>query len=226
MKHNIPALIKTRKLFFISFLFVLVTTVAMMFIYGNNLMVQHSFWPNVFFVNYTFMGDAVFAICLAVFFTFYLKRRQQGMVLFYGFFLTEIIVQVIKNIESFPVPDLFSEQGQYLFLTDSTSSADHTSMISGHTAIAFSLATVLIFTLNNSITQLSLLIGSVLLAYSRIYLAQHGLVDVLIGAVTGTISAIVAVHIAYQFKGYGYYYSKFQRLNNNETSKEMNVRPI
>lgn len=230
MKHGILALIKSRKLFFIGILFLLIFGVFYTFIFGDlsiPINTSHPFWRNVFFVNYTFMGDAVFALCLSAFFIFYLKRKQQGMALFYGFFLTEIIVQSLKNIESFSTPDVFTEQGQYIFLTDNISSANHSSIISGHTAIVFAMITVLIFSINKLRRQLSLLIAAALLGYSRMYLAQNHLTDVLIGTLTGTTSAIIAVYFVYQFKGYGYYYKRFGDMNkNSRTSQTGNMQPV
>lgn len=229
MKQNFKALLKSRKLFLISILFLLATGIFYVLMFGNKSIPvnsSHPFWLTVFFVNYTFMGDTVFALCLSAFFIFYLKRKQQGIALLYGFFLTEIIVQVFKNIESFSTPGLFTEQGQYLFLTDNIFATDHSSIISGHTAIAFAMIAVLISSTNNLRGQILLLCAALLLGYSRIYLAQNYLTDILLGIATGTFSAIIALSFTYQFKGYKYYYNRFSNSNKDAVTGTGNMQPV
>ncbi len=72
-------------------------------------------------------------------------------------------------------------------------------IISGHTAIAFALATVLSMITKNTKWQMPLFAGAVLLGYSRIYLAPHSWQQIIIGAITGTGSAVVVVYFSYYF---------------------------
>ena len=48
--------------------------------------------------------------------------------------------------------------------------------------------------------QLFILIAAILVGYSRIYLAQHFLLDVLIGALIGSGSGILAVYLSPKYK--------------------------
>jgi membrane-associated phospholipid phosphatase len=52
----------------------------------------------------------------------------------------------------------------------------------------------------------------VLVGYSRIYLAQHFLLDVMIGAVIGTVSGISAFYLATNSKGIKISIKKMHRL--------------
>lgn len=156
----------------------------------------HPFWLNVFFINYTFMGDGIFAICLIAFFMFYLKKKQEGFALLYAFLLSGIAVQVIKNLVAAPRPRLFFEPGRYQYFIDHVSLANNSSFPSGHTATAFAIATVLAMMLNNRKWQLPLLAGAVFVGYSRIYLAQHFLIDVLIGSFIGSLSGMAAIYLS------------------------------
>ena len=229
MNHSITQLIKSMKLFFISNLFLLVIGIFYFLMFGNisiTVNTYHPFWPNVFFVNYTFMGDAVFALCLSAFFIFYLKRKNQGMALLYAFLFTEILVQLIQNIGNLNAAHLLIEQGQYLFLTANTSATDHSAIISGHTAIAFAMVTVLISSTNNLGNQILLLCAALLLGYSRIYLAQNYLTDILSGIATGMFSAIIALYFTHQFKGYKYYYKRFNNSNKTAVTRTGNMQPI
>ena len=53
---------------------------------------------------------------------------------------------------------------------------------------------------NNKTTQLALLTAALLVGYSRIYLGQHFLLDVIVGAVIGTASGIIGFYIAINMK--------------------------
>jgi membrane-associated phospholipid phosphatase len=173
------------------------------------------------------MGNGLFVVCLALALIFRFKRRKQGITMLFGFLFSAVLVQLLKNIDNISQPAILMEQGQNLFLTDGISVADQGSFISGHTTIAFALATILILQAKNSKLQLPLLFAALLLGYSRMYLGQHSLLDILIGAVVGTISGIAAVYFAYYFKGPGYYFKKFFNMNKNVTmTRERNIQPV
>jgi membrane-associated phospholipid phosphatase len=198
---NSRSLLNQNKLYFIvltitllgGFLFLLYNGKTGAFISLND---YHPFLWNVFFINYTFMGDGIFALSLIAFLFFYLKKKQEGIALFYSFLISGIAVQIIKNLVHSTRPTLFFEDGQYLHFIDHVSLAGYESFPSGHTATAFAIATVFALLMKNKKGQLPILMGAVLLGYSRIYLAQHFLLDVLVGALIGTAAGIWAVYLA------------------------------
>ncbi len=232
MKHNIRALISSRKLFFQTILFLMMAAVLLLLFFGRSAAfissaAYHPFWANVFFINYTFMGNGLFVICLASVLIFRFKKTQEGMAMFYGLLLSGFVVQGLKNITSLSHPTIFLEQGQNLFTANTILVNDPVGFISGHTATAFALATVLTLIVQNLKWQLPILTAAVLLGYSRIYLAQHYLSEIITGAVVGTVSGIAAVYLAYYFKGFGYYFKKFFSLHKNGAmSRERNIQPV
>lgn len=120
MKKNFLDLLISRKLFFRIIFFLLLITALTLFLFGRTFITvssntYHPFWLNVFFINFTFMGNGLFVICFASLFIFRYKREQQGKALLYGFFLTGFIVQLLKNIHSLSHPTIYFEQGQNLF---------------------------------------------------------------------------------------------------------------
>lgn len=117
-------------LIFFSGVFLLISGKTAAFIALNS---YHPFLLNVFFINYTFMGDGFFALCLIALIIFYFKRNEQGRTLLYSFLISGIAVQIIKNLASFPRPKLFFEAGQYLHFIDGVSLAKNSSFPSGHT---------------------------------------------------------------------------------------------
>ena len=199
--ENLLMRLRNNRMFFSGFLLVLRTGFFSLLICGKtatfiSLNNYHPFWLNVFFINYTFFGDGIFAISIIAACYFYFKKKQQALALLYAFLLSGLAVQVIKNLVNSPRPKLFFEHGQYLHFIQNVSLSGYASFPSGHTTTAFAFATVLILTLKNKNWQLPLLFAAVLAGYSRIYLAQHFLIDVLAGALIGCITAFPAVYLA------------------------------
>ncbi len=203
MKKDIVSRIKNRKPFFISFLALLIagfiylgfsTDASLAFPVSGHF----PFLVNVFLINVTFMGDTVFAVCLALIMFFFYKRKREGLAVFISFALTETAVQFHKNLGASSAGcRLFFEDGQTRFFNNPDLAGLYAGSISGHTAIAFALATVMMLILKNTRWQFPLLAGAVLLGISRMYLAGHWLSDILIAAGTGTISGLLAYCLSY-----------------------------
>ena len=164
-------------------------------IFAGNLYIPlqspHPAWLNIFFINYTFMGDGVFVLALSLFYLLYLKEKQMALLVFAGFVLSLSLVQFLKNQFNLSHFNLFFEQGQHLFFSDENSLADYHPFPSGHTATAFMIATVVAIKAKNMKWQLILLPAAILLAISRMYLAQDSVTDIVAGAFLGCISPIV-----------------------------------
>ena len=224
-----PSVLNQNKVFFAALFFILFCGATYLLLNGKaaafiSLNAYHPFLLNVFFINYTFMGDGIFALCLIAAIFFYYKRKQQGLALLYSFLISGLIVQVIKNLVDSPRPKLFFEAGQYLHFIDGVSLANNSSFPSGHTATAFAIATVMALMMKDKTWQLLILIAAVLVGYSRIYLAQHFLLDVIIGALIGSSSGILAVYLAKNVKGIKRSFKKMHRLS--PASPSAAVQPV
>lgn len=169
------------------------------------------------------MGDGIFAICLAAVFYFYFEKRQEGKALLFAFFISGITIQLIKNLPSEQQPGLFFEAGRYLSAEGSVSL--HTGLPSGHTAIAFAIATVLIIMQKNKKWQLPILAAAILVGYSRIYLAQHFLLDILIGAFTGCSIGLFAVYLSKNTGRIKNTFKKMHRIENSSSLSSPSVIP-
>ncbi|MGC4101427.1 phosphatase PAP2 family protein [Ferruginibacter sp.] len=227
-----PSVFRQNRIYFSGLLFIILAGMLYLAVNGKSaafiaLNAYHPFALNVFFINYTFMGDGIFALCLIAAILFYYKRKQQGLALLYSFLISGLIVQLIKNLVNAPRPKLFFEAGQYLHFIDGVSLANNSSFPSGHTATAFALATVMVMMMKDKSWQLLILIGAMLVGYSRIYLAQHFLLDVVIGAVIGSASAVVAVYIATNIKGIKRSIKKMHRLpSGNPAASPSAIQPV
>jgi membrane-associated phospholipid phosphatase len=183
--QNLLNEIKSNKIYFYTFIFLLFLSFSCIGFYGKSasfifLNSYHSFWLNFFFINYTFIGDGIFACCLIGLLYFYFKNKNLAINVFYSFLISGLGAQIIKNMVNSPRPKLYFEPGTYLNFIDGVSKSGYSSFPSGHTATAFAIATVLVLTMKNKNWQLLILSAAVLVGYSRVYLAQHFLIDVTI----------------------------------------------
>ena len=215
--NNALLLWRNKQTYFSGLLLLLVSGSFLLILMGKSaafisLNSYHPLWLNVFFVNYTFMGDGIFAIALIIVYILFFKKKKEALALLYAFLLSGLAVQIIKNIVNAPRPKLFFEQGQYLFFLDGVSLSNNSSFPSGHTATAFAIATVMILFLKTKNWQIPILLVTSLVGYSRIYLAQHFLMDVLIGACIGTLSGVLAFYLVKNFKGIKMAFKKMHRI--------------
>jgi len=137
-----------------------------------------------------------------------------------SFIISGLAAQILKNIFNSPRPKVFFEAGQYLHFIDGVSLSNYSSFPSGHTATAFALATVLVCFINNKKAHFGILIIAALVGYFRIYLGQHFLLDVFIGAILGTISGLLSVRIVMNLKPIKFSFGKINLLQQNKQAPE------
>ncbi|MFN4084170.1 MAG: phosphatase PAP2 family protein [Bacteroidia bacterium] len=134
----------------------------------------------------TYIGDGVFAILLSILILFYDKKM--GISLLAAYLISSGLAQALKHL-------IFSNFNRPYFFVDHKETIHHVlgliphlynSFPSGHTTTAFMLFGMLSFRYGK--IWLFLPIG-LLVAYSRIYLFQHFLIDVVVGSALGLTSA-------------------------------------
>lgn len=138
----------------------------------------------------TFLGDGVFTLIV---FVIFLLRRQwsQATQIIAAFLISGLLAQVLKNLFSMPRPKTFFHPGEYPYFIDKVTRIGFASFPSGHTTSIFALATLLAFFARDRRARVAYLLGAMLVGYSRIYLGQHFLGDVLMGSCIGTATAIL-----------------------------------
>lgn len=199
--QKLSASLSQNKIYFIGLLVILFSCSVFFLFNGNEAVFlsidsYHPFYLDVFFINYTFIGDGIFACCFIAIMFFYFKRKQFGFALLYSFLISGSAVQLIKNLLGSSSPKLYFESGTYLNILDGIALSEISGLPSGHTAAAFAIVTVMVLMVKNKNLQLLFLMLAILAGYSRIYLAQHFLQDVIIGGLLGTCSGILAFHYA------------------------------
>lgn len=196
---QISSTLHTNRLFYLgSFFFIACAALVVVFfskpagfIFLNN---HHSFGLNVFFVNYTFLGDGIFGLSLAAFF-YYRKQKKLALLILVAFVSSGLTAQLLKNIIYAPRPRIYFEASQYIYRLDNfgNSGGGASSFPSGHTTSAFALATVLALWFQKKWLSIVLVIAAALVGYSRIYLAQHFPADVLAGSCIGVLFGTLTV---------------------------------
>jgi membrane-associated phospholipid phosphatase len=143
---------------------------------------------DTFFVYVTFLGDGRFAIVICLIYLV-LRRWSQALQLIAAFLISALVAQILKNVFSMPRPKQYFGAG-YSYFIDGVTHIGFASFPSGHSTSVFALATLLaIFDGNKTLNSLYLL-AAVAVGYSRIYLGQHFLGDVLVGSLIGLVTAI------------------------------------
>jgi membrane-associated phospholipid phosphatase len=227
--QKIFAAFNQNKIYFIGFLIIFLSACIFLAFSGKeaafiSLNSYHPFYLNVFFINYTFMGDGIFAIGLIAMMFFYFKRKQFALALLYSFLISGLVSQLLKNIISSPRPKLYFEAGTYLNFINGVTLSGSSGFPSGHTATAFAIATVLALMIKNKKWQILIMPAAALVGYSRIYLAQHFLLDVIAGALLGSISGVLAFFIAQNRVNIKIAFKKMHRISSQTKSSPAGIQ--
>lgn len=146
-------------------------------------------WDPVFRYG-TFLGDGwIFAAALLPLLIW--RRWPHWLGLVAVALLTLFTSASLKSIfqdEKRPVA-YFAETGQKLRLVPGVEVHHYRSFPSGHTMTAFACLGFLALAFRYPLLQIGLVLLAMLVAYSRVYLAQHFLLDVTAGAALGLIIA-------------------------------------
>jgi membrane-associated phospholipid phosphatase len=156
----------------------------------------HNSTLDYFFILITNLGDGKIALIITAFALFLYKKKIYGLSLLYAFLVSGIIAQVLKRLVDTPRPKLYFANGEYTQFIDGIKIATQHSFPSGHTATVFAITAVIIIFIKNRKWQIPMLTIASLVGYSRIYLGQHFLLDVLVGAIIGCLSGIAAIELA------------------------------
>jgi membrane-associated phospholipid phosphatase len=150
----------------------------------------HTLYLDTFFQNYTLLGDGVFSI--AVFLVLLLAERGAlAMQVITGYLFSGMISQVLKRLIHAPRPQAIIQNTEYPYFIDGITHTGMTSFPSGHTTSVFALAVLLALNTNDKRRSPIYLVTAIITGYSRIYLGQHFLADVVAGALIGILSALV-----------------------------------
>ena len=149
----------------------------------------HGLLLDWFFIIYTNVGDGLFSVAIFLV-LLYLRKPLAAWEIIFTFLLSGLVAQVLKNFFPMPRPKTLLEHSGYPYFLEGITHVGHASFPSGHSASAFGLATILTLYSRDKRRGLLYLAAAAAVAYSRVYLGQHFLQDVLAGSCIGTICAL------------------------------------
>lgn len=156
----------------------------------------------------TWMGEG-FMICCCIILLLFLKIRW-SFAFVLGLLLHIILIQTNKQIlfneVLRPLGYFKSIDKEYLLhIVDGIRIHHKTSFPSGHTTGATFAASFIALIIKNKQTSFVLAFIAISIGFSRVYLAQHFIIDIYFGFLFGTLSSVVAVIIV-QYIPFGYWW--------------------
>lgn len=185
--------------FFIAYLFILLPGVFLLLLKGKAqsfliLNAWHTNWLDKFFIWYTELGNGFTIVLLSFFLFFVLQQRKLAVTFLLAYAFTGIVAQLIKPLAESPRPLVYFSPEWLPFFIRGVIHTGHSSFPSGHTVSAFAGATVLALHYgSNYVQQLFYLLLAVVVGFSRVYLSQHFLIDVLAGSFIGVVGGALCV---------------------------------
>ncbi len=215
LKKMSPFLYPYLLLLMMSILLMLIFTKEEIYFAVNH---RHTVFTDVFFANVTQLGASEGCIWISIVVT--LINFRKGFLLSSSYLLNFVISQTIKHLVKAPRPHLFFiKKLSGIYLVKGIVMLDANSFPSGHSVSAFTAAVVLTYTTKNKYWGVILLLIAVLVAYSRLYLSEHFLIDVTAGSALGVFVTLVWLYFIdrqpfLQTKGWnrGIFGSKKQNL--------------
>ena len=150
----------------------------------------HSGFFDTFFSFITYLGDGIF---LPVFLAIVLLIRfRDSILLVIVFLFSGLIVQILKRLFFHDVvrPAKYFEGNHPLYFVPGVENYCCNSFPSGHSATAFSIFLVFALITRYNWLKFALFILASLVAFSRVYLSQHFLADIMAGSFIGVLTVI------------------------------------
>lgn len=195
--------LKSNNFFLLPYLVVLIILFPVLLIYTKP---EIHLWINQhnsplfdwFFKHLTFLGDGLFIIIPAIILLFFSLRHFVFLVVTY--FSTGLITQLLKRLffEDVIRPSKYFHDLYSLHLVDGVNMLSGRSFPSGHSTSAFALFLCLALILRNRFVKSLCFLLACLVAFSRVYLSQHFLVDIIAGSIIGSFGAVAFYQIFYR----------------------------
>jgi len=150
----------------------------------------HERWLDLLFIGLTWLGDGLFSLVAAALVLWFWRDYRLTIHIVIAYLLSGLAAQVMKKIWAAPRPRAVIDPGLYKNFLAGISGVGNNSFPSGHTTTAFALATILALHASDKRWGLFFLGLAVMVGYSRIYLGQHFLPDVIMGALLGTATGL------------------------------------
>ncbi|MFA6944896.1 MAG: phosphatase PAP2 family protein [Pedobacter sp.] len=190
MKKSLSELLYRQRYFIIPFLVLIIIGFVLMlsfsktdlFLWVNS---HHNVFFDQFFKLNTFLGDGWMSV--AVVLGLLLYKYRYSLLAALAFAYSAIAVQILKSLFNAPRPVKFFEDIAPVRTIEGYTMHEWKSFPSGHTASAFTLAVILTHLLPGRHRHWIIIPVAALTAFSRVYLAQHFLEDIIAGAILAVV---------------------------------------
>ncbi|WP_425392697.1 phosphatase PAP2 family protein [Ekhidna sp.] len=144
---------------------------------------------NFFFKYWTYTGNGFFYAVLSIALIFI--NRRLGIIMSVSGITIGAVSYFFKFVlfDTAPRPKIYFLDHKILDFVDGVNVLSEHSFPSGHAMAAFGITTLLALMFQHKNYSTILLIGATLTAISRVYLAQHFLIDIMAGSLLGIIIA-------------------------------------
>lgn len=215
------SILKRNKWFYYPFIFIAVYCLITIIIFSKSsihifLNKFHTPFFDIFFKYLTNLGDGTVLPFLLVILIFI--RFRDALLFLSVFLLSGLIVQIFKRFVFFDIvrPVEYFKGIYDLYLVTGIKQLHLHSFPSGHSATAFGYMICFAFIFKKNLLKFIMLLLACLIAYSRVYLSQHFLIDITVGSLIGIITATILKHYIGALKG------KWLDLNIKLITKKMN----
>ena len=187
--------IRNNRWFFIPFILTALVCLAIIIIFSKAsvhlfLNSYYNDFADVLFKYLTILGDGIVIPFLVLFLAFI--RFRYAFFLLSVYAVSGLFTQLLKRtfFLKVPRPTKFFEDIAQLHLVPDVDQLSMKSFPSGHSTTAFAIVICLVLMVKNDILKLMFFILAALIAYSRVYLSQHFLTDILAGSVIGVLTGL------------------------------------
>lgn len=156
---------------------------------------NHSSEADFFFKYFTHAGDGLMWIPAGILCLIF--KRKYAIAVIAGIIISTLLTHLMKRV-IFPDelrPITYLSENFPVHTVSGVKINTNNSFPSGHTATAFTIAYLLVFLTRKKYWAFILPLLALLVAYSRVYLAQHFVTDVTAGMATGILSGILSIWI-------------------------------
>lgn len=187
--------------FFMPYLVVLVVAGIYLALHGKG---DFLLWVNShhvslldnFFMFTNALGEGIFAL-VVVLSLFIFTRYGDAVAGALAWIIAGLITQLLKRqvFEDFPRPYKFFEGVKDIYFVPGVTMHKHFSFPSGHTTAAFAICTIMALSVKDNRWGLFFIVMALIGGLSRIYLAQHFLMDTFLGSIVGTTMGVIIYNL-------------------------------
>ncbi len=187
-----------NKIFLLPYIVIFVISLVFAIVFGREqsqifINKLNSPFFDQFFKYLTYLGSGYFFVLVIFLVAVFRGRASGGLIV--AAILSTILVQALKHsIGGYRPYAFFQMYSDYsLHLVSGVKMLKLHSFPSGHTATAFAVFFYLAALTRRNLLKISYLLLAVLVGYSRVYLSQHFVVDVVGGSFIGILSSYIGL---------------------------------